>query len=96
MGLGLKFLLVFLLDDMVHIVEHQDFMPEDYMLEEEAASSAPRATNLSALGAAATVHSAWQHTPPRRPGHLGLRLGRCQQQGSCYATLQAPRPLQVP
>jgi hypothetical protein len=59
----LKFLLVFLLDAMVHIVEHQDFMHEDYMLEEEAASSAPRATNLPALSAAAAVHSARQHTP---------------------------------
>jgi hypothetical protein len=33
------------------------------MLEEEAASSAPRATNLPAPGAAAAVHSARQHTP---------------------------------
>jgi hypothetical protein len=48
---------------MVHIVEHQDFVPEDFMLEEEAASSTPRATNLSAPGAAAAVHSARQHTP---------------------------------
>jgi hypothetical protein len=47
---------------MVHIVEHQDFMPEDYMLEEEAASSAPRATNLPASGAAATMRSTRQHT----------------------------------
>jgi hypothetical protein len=48
---------------MVHIVEHQDFMPEDYMLEEEAASSTSRATNLPAPRAAAAVHSARQHTP---------------------------------
>jgi hypothetical protein len=34
------------------------------MLEEEAASSTPRATNLPAPGAAAAaVHSARQHTP---------------------------------
>jgi hypothetical protein len=48
---------------MVHIVEHQDFMPEDFMLEEEAASSTPWATNLPAPGAAAAGHSAWQHAP---------------------------------
>jgi hypothetical protein len=38
-------------------------MPVDFMLEKEAASSTPRATNLPAPGAAAAVHSAWQHTP---------------------------------
>jgi hypothetical protein len=54
--------LVFLLDAMVHIVEHHDFMPEDFMVKESAASSTPRATNLPARGAAA-VHSARQHTP---------------------------------
>jgi hypothetical protein len=48
---------------MVHIVKHQDFLPEDFMLEEEAASSTPWATNLPAPGATAAAHSAWQHTP---------------------------------
>jgi hypothetical protein len=48
---------------MVHIVEHQDFMPEDFMLEKEAASSTPRATNLPTPGAASVVHSTRQHTP---------------------------------
>jgi hypothetical protein len=48
---------------MVHIVEHHDFMPEDFMVEEAAASSTPRATNLPAPGAVAVVHSARQHTP---------------------------------
>jgi hypothetical protein len=61
-GLGFRFLLVFLLDTMVHIVEHHDFMLEDFMVEEEAASSTPRATNRPALGAAA-MHSVRQHTP---------------------------------
>jgi hypothetical protein len=50
-------LLVFLLDIMVHIVEHQDFMPGDFMVEEAVASSTPRATNLPTPGAAA-MHSA--------------------------------------
>jgi hypothetical protein len=48
---------------MVHIVEHHDFMPEDFMVEEAAASSTPWATNLPAPSAAAAVHSARQHTP---------------------------------
>jgi hypothetical protein len=49
---------------MVHIVEHQDFMPEDFMVEEAAASSTPWATNFPAPGAGAgAVHSARQHTP---------------------------------
>jgi hypothetical protein len=56
-------LLVFLLDAMVHIVEHHDFMPEDFMVEEAAASSMPRATNLPAPGATTAVHSMRQHTP---------------------------------
>jgi hypothetical protein len=47
---------------MVQIVEHHDFMPEDFAVEEEAASSTPRATNRPAPGAAA-MHSARQHTP---------------------------------
>jgi hypothetical protein len=34
--------------------------------------------------------------PRKHPRHLGLRLGRCHQQGSCCATLQTPWPLQVP
>jgi hypothetical protein len=49
-------LLVFLLDTMVHIVEHHDFMPEDFTMEEAAASSTLRATNLPP--GAAAVHSA--------------------------------------
>jgi hypothetical protein len=48
---------------MVHIVEHHDFIPEDFPMEEEAASSTPRATSRPAPGAAAVVRSARQHTP---------------------------------
>jgi hypothetical protein len=47
---------------MVHIIEHHDFVPKDFMVEEAAASSTPWATNLPAPGAAAAVHSARQHT----------------------------------
>jgi hypothetical protein len=47
---------------MVHIIEHHDFMPEDFPVEEEAASSTPWAANRPAPGAA-TVLSARQHTP---------------------------------
>jgi hypothetical protein len=56
-------LLVLLLDAMVHIVEHQCFLPEDFVVDEAAASSTPRATNLPSPGAATVVHSARQHTP---------------------------------
>jgi hypothetical protein len=62
-GLGFRFLLVLLLDAMVHIVEHHDFLPENFVVEEAAASSTPRATNLPAPGAATAAHSARQHTP---------------------------------
>jgi hypothetical protein len=62
-GLGFRFLLVLLLDAMVHIIEHHDFLPEDFVVEEAAASTTPRATNLPAPGAATVVHSARQHTP---------------------------------
>jgi hypothetical protein len=62
-GLGIRFLLVFLLDTMVHIVEHHDFIPEDFPMEEGAVSSTPRASSCPAPGAAAAVRSARQHTP---------------------------------
>jgi hypothetical protein len=45
-------LLVFLLDTMVHIIEHHDFIPEDFPKEEEVASSTPRASSRAAPGAA--------------------------------------------
>jgi hypothetical protein len=61
-GLGIRFLLVFLLDIMVHIIEHHEFIPEDFPMEEEAASSTPRASSRPAPGAAA-VRSTRQHTP---------------------------------
>jgi hypothetical protein len=47
---------------MVQIVEHHDFDPEGFPLEEEAASSTPRASSRLAPGAA-VVRSARQHTP---------------------------------
>jgi hypothetical protein len=61
-GLGFRFSPVFLLDTMVQIVEHHNLSPEDFLMEEEAASSLPRASNHPMPGAAA-VHIAQQHTP---------------------------------
>jgi hypothetical protein len=61
-GLGFRFLLVFLLDTMVQIVEHHDFVPEDFPMEEEAVCSTPRASSRPAPGAA-VVRSVRQHTP---------------------------------
>jgi hypothetical protein len=60
--LGFRFLIVFLLDTMVQIIEHHNFIPEDFPMEEEAASSTPQASSRPAPGAAA-VSSARQHTP---------------------------------
>jgi hypothetical protein len=61
-GLALGFSPVFLLDTMVQIVEHRDLSPEDFLMEEGAASSMPRGSNRPAPGAAA-MHAAQQHTP---------------------------------
>jgi hypothetical protein len=47
---------------MVQIVEHHDFDPKDFLMEEEAASSTPRASTCPAPSAA-DVRSARQHTP---------------------------------
>jgi hypothetical protein len=47
---------------MVQIVEHRTETSEDFLMEEEAASSMPRASNRLAPGAAA-VRAAQQHTP---------------------------------
>jgi hypothetical protein len=46
---------------MVQIIEHHDLIPEDLLMEEEAASSMPRSSNCPATGAAA-MHAAQQHT----------------------------------
>jgi hypothetical protein len=61
-GLGFRFLLVFLLDTMVQIVEHRAETSDDFLVEEQAASSTPRVSNRPAPRAAA-VHAARQHTP---------------------------------
>ena len=61
-GLGFRFLLVFSLSMMVQIVEHRVDTLEDFMVEEEAASSAPRVSNRPVTGVA-IVHAARQHTP---------------------------------
>jgi hypothetical protein len=42
---------------MIQIVEHRDFIPEDFSMEEELASSMPRSSNRPTTGAAA-VHAA--------------------------------------
>jgi hypothetical protein len=47
---------------MVQIVEHRADTSEDFVVEEEAASSAPRVPSRPVAGATA-VHAARQHTP---------------------------------
>jgi hypothetical protein len=56
-GLALGFLPVFLLDVMVQIIEHHDLILEDFLMEEEVASSMPRSSNHPPTGAAA-MHAA--------------------------------------
>jgi hypothetical protein len=93
-------LLVLLLDAMVHIVEHHDFMPEDFMVEEAAASSTPRATNLPTPGAVAAVHSTRQHTPAQTsrasravPGALSAARELLRHPPSSMASLGAMKQL---
>jgi hypothetical protein len=94
-GLGFRFLLVLLLDAMVHIIENHDFMPDDFMVEEAAASSTPWATNsLRLVLLLCTLHVST--LPRKRPGHLGQRLERCPWPESCCATLLALRPRRGP
>jgi hypothetical protein len=58
----LSFSPVSLLDMMVQIIEHHGLSPEDFLMEEEAASSMPRGSNRPASSAAA-VRATQQHTP---------------------------------
>jgi hypothetical protein len=60
-GLGFRFLLVFLLGMMVQIVEHRAETLEDFLVEEEAASSTPRVPNRP-VPSTTVVHAAQQHT----------------------------------
>jgi hypothetical protein len=53
---------------MVQIIEHHGLSPENFLIEEEAASSMPRGSNRPAPGVA-TVHAAWQHTPAQSCFH---------------------------
>jgi hypothetical protein len=96
-GVALGFSLVFLLDMMVHIVEHRDLSSEDFSMEEGAASSMPRGSNRPApMLLLCTLCSSTR--PRRHPGLCrGLLLvGCCLQPGSCYVTLQVPWPRRGP
>jgi hypothetical protein len=77
---------------MVQIVEHHDFDPEDFSMEEEAASSMPRASSRPAPGAAA-VRSTWQHTPAQAsraaPGALSAARELLRHPPSSTASLGA-------
>jgi hypothetical protein len=95
-GLGSRFLLVLLLNTMVHIVEHHDFLPEDFVMEEEAASSTPRPPTSRRLMRPLLCTLRGSTLLRKRPGHLGLCLGRYQQPESCCATLLGPRPPRGP
>jgi hypothetical protein len=60
-GLGFRFLLVFLLSMMVQIVEHRAETLENFLVEEEAASSMARVPNRP-VSSTTAVHAAQQHT----------------------------------
>jgi hypothetical protein len=61
-GLGFEFLLVFSLSMMVRIIEHHAETSEDFVMEQEVASSAPRVPDRPDSGTTA-VHAVQQHTP---------------------------------
>jgi hypothetical protein len=61
-GLGFRFLHVFLFGMMVRIIEHRTKTLEDFAMEQEVASSAPRVPDCPESGTAA-VHAVQQHTP---------------------------------
>ena len=85
-GLGFKFLLVFLLSMMVRIIEHRAETLEDFVVEQEVASSTPRVPNRPD-SRTAVVHGVQQHTPAqasRTPSRAAPTC--CLQPGSCYAT----------
>jgi hypothetical protein len=60
-GFGFRFFTISLLGTMVQIVEHHDFIPEDFLMEEEAASSMPWGSNRPVPGAV-VVRAAQHHT----------------------------------
>jgi hypothetical protein len=79
---------------MVQIVEHRAETSEDFLVEEEAASSTPRVPNRPVSGTAA-VHAAQQHTTtqtswtPSRAAPGALSMAR-----ELLRHPQAPRPHQ--
>jgi hypothetical protein len=77
---------------MVHIVEHHDFMPEDFMVEERLPlpHRGPPTSLRLVLPLLCTLRSST--LPRKRPGRLGLRLGHYLRPENCCATLLAPRP----
>jgi hypothetical protein len=61
-GLGFEFLLVFSLSMMVRIIEHRAETLEDFVMEQDVASSAPRVPDRPDPGTA-VVHAVQQRMP---------------------------------
>jgi hypothetical protein len=81
---------------MVQIVEHRAETSEDFLVEEEAASSTPRVSTTLRLGLLLCMQRGSTRLH-RRPGlQQGQRLGHCQQPESCCAILLAPQPRRGP
>jgi hypothetical protein len=80
-GLGFKFLLDFSLSMMVRIIEHHAETLEDFVMEQEVASAAPRVPDRPDSGTA-TVHAVQQHRPaqasrtPSRAAPTALSVAR--------------------
>jgi hypothetical protein len=80
-GLGFEFLLVFSLSMMVRIIEHRAETSEDFVMEQEVASSAPRVPDRPD-SETAVVHTVQQHTPaqasqtPSRVASMALSAAR--------------------
>jgi hypothetical protein len=83
---------------MVQIIEHHDLIPEDFLMEEEAASSMPQSSNRPATGTAA-MHAAQKDThvqtsraPSRAaPGALSVARELLRNPPSSTASLGAMR-----
>jgi hypothetical protein len=77
-GLGFRFLLVFQLDTMVHIVEHNDFMPRTSWWKRRL--PLPHHVPPTSLRLVQPLLCTLRGStlPRKRPGHLGLCLGRCR------------------
>jgi hypothetical protein len=81
---------------MVQIIELRDLIPEDFLMEEEAASSMPQSSNRPVTGAAA-MHTVQQHTHVQTSRALSRAApGVLFAASELLRNPQAPRPRRGP